>query len=288
MGSYYLLVNNMDLARRYLQKATTLDRVMGPAWLLYGHSFSLESEHDQAMAAYFKASHLMRGCHLPLLYIGVEYGLTDNAKLAEKFFNQALSIAPDDPFVLHEMGVTAFQSDEWDTAERHFRRALDILRRKGDVVNLPEKWEPVLNNLAHVLRKKGLYKEALELHHEALLLCPQNASTYSAIGFVLCLQGKWSEAVQYLHKALGLKRDDAFSSSMLNHAMDHLVSGLPGSALPPDCDTSSLNLSKLMTPPASHASALMAIDDSDSFILGRGSLPGAEKTSSDIEMDITT
>jgi len=30
--------------------------MFGPAWLAYGHSFALENEHDQAMAAYFKVS----------------------------------------------------------------------------------------------------------------------------------------------------------------------------------------------------------------------------------------
>lgn len=107
-----MLINKSDAARRFLSKATTLDNVFAPAWLLYGHSFAVESEHDQAMAAYFKASHLMRGCHLPLLYIGLEYGLTDNTKLAERFFSQALSIAPNDPFVLHELGVIAYQNQE--------------------------------------------------------------------------------------------------------------------------------------------------------------------------------
>jgi len=47
-----------------------------------------------------------------MLYIGLEYGLTNNSKLAERFFNQAQLIAPEDPFVLHEMGVIAFQSKE--------------------------------------------------------------------------------------------------------------------------------------------------------------------------------
>jgi anaphase-promoting complex subunit 6 len=86
--------------------------VYGPAWLAFGHSFASDNEHDQAMAAYFTASQLMKGCHLPILYIGLEYGLTNNAKLAERFFSQALSIAPEDPFVLHEMGVIAFQNQE--------------------------------------------------------------------------------------------------------------------------------------------------------------------------------
>lgn len=112
VGCYYLMINKTDAARRFLNKSTTLDPVFGPAWLLYGHSFAVESEHDQAMAAYFKASHLMRGCHLPLLYIGLEYGQTENTKLAEKFFNQALLIAPSDPFVLHELGVVCYQNHE--------------------------------------------------------------------------------------------------------------------------------------------------------------------------------
>jgi anaphase-promoting complex subunit 6 len=38
-----------------------IDPVFGPAWLLFGHSFAQEGEHDQAMAAYFKATQLMKG-----------------------------------------------------------------------------------------------------------------------------------------------------------------------------------------------------------------------------------
>ena len=51
-------------------------------------------------------------CHLPLLFVGLEHGQTKNFRLAEKFFSQALAIAPNDPFVLHEMGVAAFHNAE--------------------------------------------------------------------------------------------------------------------------------------------------------------------------------
>jgi len=61
---------------------------------------------------------------LPLLYVGLEYGLTNNSKLAERFFNQALTIAPDDPYVLHEIGVIAFQSLEF--ANTHLSVVLNI------------------------------------------------------------------------------------------------------------------------------------------------------------------
>lgn len=45
----------------FYSKATTLERTYGPAWIAYGHSFAVESEHDQAMAAYFTAAQLMKG-----------------------------------------------------------------------------------------------------------------------------------------------------------------------------------------------------------------------------------
>ena len=51
-------------------------------------------------------SKLMMGCHLPKLYIKLEYSLTNETHLAEKFFSQALEVEPNDPFVLHELSVT--------------------------------------------------------------------------------------------------------------------------------------------------------------------------------------
>lgn len=62
VGCYYLTIGcKSDYARRFLGKATSLDKLFGPAWLAYGHSFAAENEHDQAMAAYFKAAQLMKG-----------------------------------------------------------------------------------------------------------------------------------------------------------------------------------------------------------------------------------
>ncbi|KFM68530.1 Cell division cycle protein 16-like protein, partial [Stegodyphus mimosarum] len=222
VGCYYLQIAKTDAARRYLSKATTIDRVYGPAWLMYGHSFAIENEHDQAMAAYCRASQLMKGCHLPLLYIGLEYGLSNNIKLAERFFTQAQSIAPEDPFVLHELGVVAFQNQDYEAALNYFQDSLGRIQTSKQTV-LPEKWEGLLNNLGHVCRKLRKYEEALSYHEHALMLIPQNPSTFAAIGFVHSLTGKWAEAVEYFHKALGLQRDDVFSNTMLTAVIEQLV-----------------------------------------------------------------
>ncbi|XP_048656522.1 cell division cycle protein 16 homolog isoform X2 [Marmota monax] len=161
-------------------------------------------------------------CHLPMLYIGLEYGLTNNSKLAERFFGQALSIAPEDPFVIHEVGVVAFQNGEWKTAEKWFLDALEKIKAIGNEVTV-DKWEPLLNNLGHVCRKLKKYAEALDYHRQALVLIPQNASTYSAIGYIHSLMGNFENAVDYFHTALGLRRDDTFSVTMLGHCIEMYI-----------------------------------------------------------------
>ncbi|KAG7213440.1 hypothetical protein KM043_002718 [Ampulex compressa] len=227
VGCYYYSIGKSDPARRYLAKATALDRLFGPAWLAYGHSFAVENEHDQAMAAYFKASQLMKGCHLPLLYIGLECGLTNNLKLADKFFQQAQGIAPNDPFVIHEMGVISFYNLDYKTAERQFKEAMKRIQSGLKDVILPSKWEALLNNLGHTCRKMKKYEEALDYHQQALVLNPLNPSTYSAMGFIHALMGNTQEAVDAFHRALGLRRDDTFTTTMLTYVMEQLIDESP-------------------------------------------------------------
>ncbi|XP_076812407.1 cell division cycle protein 16 homolog [Clavelina lepadiformis] len=223
VGCYYLLQpKKQELARRYLLKTTLLDRMYGPAWLAYGHSFASQNEHDQAMAAYFTASQLMRGCHLPFLYIGLEYSVTNNTKLAEKFFSSALEISQDDPHALHEMGVAAYTNKDLQSALKYFNKALELIRILGEEIHI-EEWGPLLNNLGHTHRKLKNYDQALDYHRQALILMPHSAETYSAIGFVYAYMGNYLESIEYLHKSLGLRRDDAFTSNLLDYVVEQFA-----------------------------------------------------------------
>ena len=86
---------------------------------------------------------------------------------------------------------------------------------------LSSKWEPLLNNLGHTARKLGKLEDALAYHQQALVLKPMNSSTYSAIGYVQTLMQRFFDAVESFHKALSLRRDDAFSTTMLNNVIEH-------------------------------------------------------------------
>lgn len=234
VGCYYDLINKTEQARRYLNKAASLDRLFGPAWLAYGHSLAKEKEHDQAMAAYFKATQLMQGCHLPLLYIGVECGLTKNFEMAEKFFIQALNLAPFDVFVLHEMGVIKFESESYKDAEEIFKTTLKMITDMCETNKEPmnERWEPLLNNLGHCCRKNKKYQESLHYHTRALSLKPLSSQTYTSIGFVQALMGDLEQAVESFHKSLALKRDDVITSTILKTVLEDLVSEMVEDDLP--------------------------------------------------------
>ncbi len=98
-------------------------------------------------------------------------------------------------------------------------------RVKGSV--MPDKWEALLNNLGHTLRKLGKYERALSYHQRALTLKPNTASTYSAIGFAQALKGDLMESMDSFHKALGIRRDDTFATNMLNSVVEQMVNEEP-------------------------------------------------------------
>lgn len=90
-----------------------MDKSYAPAWVAYGHSFAEHSEHDQAMAAYNIAARYAAGSHFPLLFMGMEQYANDrNLQLASKYIKQAMDYAPNDPSVLHEMGVVLYEMQE--------------------------------------------------------------------------------------------------------------------------------------------------------------------------------
>lgn len=116
--------------------------------------------------------------------------------------------------------ITYFFS--YSAAEKHFKEALKIVRSQKDNL-IPQRWAALLNNLGHTLRKLKQYEEALRYHQEALLLCPESANTFSAIAFVYALMGNLGEAIDGFHKALSLKKDDTFSTTMLNYVTEQLT-----------------------------------------------------------------
>lgn len=58
---------------------------------------------------------------------------------------------------------------------------------------------------------------------QALLLKPQNATTYTAIGFIHALLGNLDPAIEYFHKSLALNRDCIVTSTILKNCIEDLM-----------------------------------------------------------------
>ena len=118
--------------------------------------------------------------------------------ITEKFFSQALEVAPNDPFFLHELGVTASSSGHYERAENFPSDALlrvESVSRSGLSSSLSDKWESLLNHLSHTHRKVGGYEESTSFHQQALVLSPLNPSTYSTLGYKQTLTGDLTNIV---------------------------------------------------------------------------------------------
>jgi len=214
VGCYYLAAKMNDSARRYFSKATVLDSKFAPAWIGFGHAFAAQDESDQAMAAYRTASRLFPGCHIPVMCIGMEYMRTNNLPLAEQLLLNAKSVCPLDPMIYNELGVLYFRNGDYNKATRLLREALKVAPKP-----LAAMWEPILVNLAHSLRKQGLYIEACIHYKDALALSCKSASTFAALGFTKHLQDNLPEAIEMYHKALSLRPEDTLTAELLNEAL---------------------------------------------------------------------
>lgn len=66
----------------------------------------------------------------------------------------------------------------------------------------------------------------VQSYEMAIGLCPRRASSFAALAFTHHLRGSLDVAIEYYHRALGLKPDDTFSSEMLSRALqDALLVG---------------------------------------------------------------
>lgn len=215
VGCYYFSIGNNNQAKRYFTKSTLVGRDFGPSHLALGHTFAIDREHDQAMAAYRTSSRLLIGSHIPSLSIGIEYLNVYNDELAEDFIKKAIEMQPHDPYPLNEIGVLYYRNDNFKKAATYFKKVLDHVGED----HLDDSWEPTVFNLAHCYRRLRKYDEAILYYQLSIKILPSNSSTYSALGFTYHLQRDFEMALQCYQQALVIQPDDQFTNDMLSMAI---------------------------------------------------------------------
>jgi tetratricopeptide (TPR) repeat protein len=121
------------------------------------------------------------------------------------WYDQAASLAPDDPEVYANRGYGLYLQQQWAVAEKNLREA----------IRLDPDHRRYHNNLGLVLARRGRYQEALG---EFSLAGCSEAEARVNLGHALTLEHRWQEATeQYL---FALKRDP--SCARARQGMDRI------------------------------------------------------------------
>jgi Tfp pilus assembly protein PilF len=138
---------------------------------------------------------------------------------AAAHLERAVELAPDYASAWNNLGTIAYQTQQYEKAERHFRRALE-----AD----PGAFEPLVN-LGGVLVTLGKHAESLPYNLHAVLSRPHDALANSQLGMSYYFTGNLALAEKHLKAAKRL--DPAhFSHPQLLLAEIHLRLGRPEAA----------------------------------------------------------
>merc|ERR1719334_1453181 len=205
------MTRRYEISRRFLAKATSLDKHLLAAWLAYAHTFAEQDADDQAMASYRTVSRLFPVAHQPPLLMGMGYLGVNNLVYAEKFLRESYRLFDKDPLLYNELGVVYYHKKEYGKAKDFFNATLRYVS-----VDCYDAWESTFLNLGHCWRKLGNLKEALRWYGKGRNMSPRDPMILSAVGFTYHLMGKVDKAVACYHKVLSLQPHDTFANEMLH------------------------------------------------------------------------
>lgn len=214
VGCYYYMTRRYEISRRFLHKATSLDKYQFAAWIVYGHTFSEQDADDQAMASYRTVHRLFPHSHEPLLFMGMAHLNMSNYLYAEKFLKESYKLFDADPMVYNELGVVYYHRNEYKRAKDFFNATIRYI--SSECYN---SWESTFFNLGHCHRKLRQYADAIKCYKKALNISPKDPMVLAAISFTHHLQGKWDRAITGYHKVLSLQPHDTFANEMLHRAL---------------------------------------------------------------------
>lgn len=127
----------------------------------------------------------------------------DNAK-ARELTEQALRIAPDDPFAMQMKAWNHYQMGRFGwgvNREENLRRAEELALR---ILELDENDPETYFLLSFLLPLRGELDEAIEMGRKAVALSPSHANAVAGLATNLAYAGRPEEAIPLLNKAMRL------------------------------------------------------------------------------------
>lgn len=129
---------------------------------------------------------------------------------AEAMYEAVLKLVPDEPRVLHFLGVVTHQLGRGEEGASLVRRALE---KQPD-------WADAWNNLGNILKEERRSAEAVEAYDRALALNPDWPDALSNRGVTLKNMGRLEEAERSFRRAIELNPDHAESHFNLGNLLE--------------------------------------------------------------------
>lgn len=122
--------------------------------------------------------------------LGVISDLEEEYKQAIIYYQKALTVQPEMPLILNNMGYSHYMSGDWDSAEKYYRKA---------VLN-GEYFERAWRNLGLLYVRKAEYEEAVSAFTQVEGL----PEAYNDIGFICMLNGEYDISEAFFKRAVKL------------------------------------------------------------------------------------
>jgi tetratricopeptide (TPR) repeat protein len=123
---------------------------------------------------------------------------------------------PEDPWALYSAASDSWVRQDWEVAERRYRRLLEV----------DPNWVLAHNNLGYIAMAQGRFAEAESRFRTYKFVAPDQANPHDSLGELLVLIGRYDEARAELEEALTIRPD--FCASYDNLLRLAVLSRRPG------------------------------------------------------------
>ena len=201
-----------------LHRKSNKDAVDIPAELTVDQAIELAKGFQQRLALN-EAERIYRRilAHIPeqpdvLHFLGLLQHQRGRSEEAVPLISQAIRVAPEYVDAHNNLGNIYREQERLNEAEACYRR----------VIELSPQHAGAFNNLGTVLRAKGLLSEAGAAYQKAIELDPNFPNPFENMGNLLSRQGKVTEAVAHYSQAIVLNPDHPGCKKMLGIALSCL------------------------------------------------------------------
>ncbi|EMC93805.1 hypothetical protein BAUCODRAFT_59879, partial [Baudoinia panamericana UAMH 10762] len=209
VGNAFSLAREHDQAIAAFKRATQLDESFAYAWTLIGHEYVANEEFDAALSSFRKSVAVDRRCYGGWYGLGKSYERMGKLEEAERHYRIAASINPSNPTLLVCIGVVLERLHSRKAALANYTRALEIAPSSA-LARFKK---------ARVLMHMRYFSEALVELELLRDQAPDEANVWFLLGKCYKGLGDKSEALRALTTALNL---DVKAAPFIKEAMEAL------------------------------------------------------------------